>query len=92
MSSVSRLFLNSHILYLGGDGRWGGGGGWLGWGVMGVGRLLIIAYTRRLFPKGYVFKDRPFQVFFNFQHGQGKETTGNERVKISKIALSENDL
>lgn len=26
MSSVSRLFLNSHILYLGGDGRWGGGG------------------------------------------------------------------
>ena len=34
MSSVSRLFLNSHILYLGGDGRWGGGG-WLGWGVMG---------------------------------------------------------
>ena len=91
MSSVSRLFLNSHILYLGGDGRWGGGG--VGWGVMGGGRLLIIvAYTRRLCPKGYVFKDRPFQVFFNFQHGQGKETTGNERVKISKIALTENDL
>ena len=86
MSSVSRLFLNSHILYLGGDGRWGGG--WVG-GLWGGGRLLIIAYTRRLCPKGYVFKDRPFQVFFNFQHGQGKETTGNERVKISKIALSE---
>ena len=30
MSSVSRLFLNSHILYLGGDGRWGGGVGGLG--------------------------------------------------------------
>ena len=91
MSSVSRLFLNSHILYLGGDGRWGGGVVGLG-GYGGGGRLLIIAYTRRLCPKGYVFKDRPFQVFFNFQHGQGKETTGNERVKISKIALSENDL
>ena len=36
MSSVSRLFLNSHILYLGGDGRWGGGGGGgLGWGGFG---------------------------------------------------------
>lgn len=91
MSSVSRLFLNSHSLYLGGDGRWGGGE-WVG-GLWGGGRLLIIvAYTRRLCPKGYVFKDRPFQVFFNFQHGQGKETTGNERVKISKIALTENDL
>lgn len=89
MSSVSRLFLNSHILYLGGDGRWGG---MVGLGGYGGGGLLIIAYTRRLCPKGYVFKDRPFQVFFNFQHGQSKETTGNERVEISKIALSENDL
>ena len=32
------------------------------------------------------------KFFFNFQHGQAKETTGNERVKISKIALSEIEL
>ena len=45
MSSVSRLFLNSHILYLGGDGRRGLGG------LRRGERLLIMAYTGRLCPK-----------------------------------------
>ena len=47
MYSVSRLFLNSHILYLGGGG---GGGGGLG-GLRRGERLLIMAYTERLCPK-----------------------------------------
>ena len=75
------LFLNSHILYLergwGGD-RWGAPYNWP-------------------IPGGAALKCTSFRInhsffFFNFWHGQAKETTGKNGLKWVKLPSFESDL
>ena len=75
-------FLNSHILYL---ERGGGVGG-------GVEGPPIMTDTGRRNPEVHPFQDRPYHFFFNFWHGQAKETLGKNVLKLVKLPSFEGDL
>ena len=82
MSSVGvSVFLNSHILYL----ERGGGGG--------SGGLPTMTFTGRRSPEVYLFQDRLYHFFFffffNFRHGQAKETTVKNVLKVVKMKTNE---
>ena len=81
MCSVSRLFLNSHILYLGG----GGGGGGLG-GLRRGERLLIMAYTGRLCPKaGRSLRIDHSKFFSTFDMDKLKKLLEMNALKLVKL-------
>ena len=51
-----------------------------------------MTYTGRRSPEVYPFQDRPYHFFFNFWHGQAKETLGKNVLKLVKLPSFEGDL